>query len=223
MQNHKLLEEHQPGRKLLFLAAPNVTLIPMFWTFGLHGSDMFRQLDVAFAVPRILLMIPLLRDMLLMAGAVEDDFATVKYLLSKGRAVCICPNGVLGSLRHQTPEQSVTRGLSPELAQECLRQSVSVVPVVFAGETARYRQMHPLPPPIVKLQRYCAKRWKLPFPLLFHLDRERDVTAMISAPITPRAYAAESDHHAFARAVHDAWRNLGTTPEHLFLVEEQQV
>ena len=73
VQNQKLLEEHQPGHKLLFLAAPNVTMIPMFWTFGLHGQEVFRQLDVAFTVPRVLLMIPLLRDLLLMAGAVEDD------------------------------------------------------------------------------------------------------------------------------------------------------
>ena len=223
LQNGKLLDEHQPGKKLLFLAAPNVTLIPMFWTFGLHGREIFRKLDVAFAVPRVLLMIPLLRDILLLAGAVEDDFDTIRRLLGKGRAVCMCPSGLLGYLLQQQESQSTTKGLSLEMAQECVQSDVIVVPVVFSGETSRYQKPSSTSSLVASVQTYCAKRWQYPFPVLFTLHREFEVTAMVSTPISPRAYATNTDYKGFAKAVHDTWCNLGNTPNHLFRVEDQEV
>ena len=215
MQNQKLLEEPPANQKLLFLVAPNVTLIPMFWNFGLHGQALLRDLDVVFTVPRVLLMIPLLRDILLMAGAVEDDFDTVKRLLQKGRSVCMCPSGLQGYLFQQTPEHSIVRGISAELAQQCIESEVHVVPVVFSGETARYEVIRD--DKLLAWQARCYRQCGYPFPLCFRLNPRVKVTTMISAPISPRPYG--SNYHDFVTAIHTNWSGLGTTPEHLMTIQ----
>jgi hypothetical protein len=220
MQNQKLLEEHHPQRKLLFVAAPNTTLIPMFWSFGLHGQPVMRELDVVFAVPRVLLLIPLLRDILLMAGAVEDDFQTVQRLLSKGRAVCLCPSGLAGYLDDQTPDHTVVSNLSQELAQQCLQSDIHVVPVVFAGETDRYRAYQSVQ--LRAFQQLCYEQFKYPFPLCFELNREAEVTTMVSAPISPRPFKDKDGWRPFAREVADRWKALGSTPQHQLTVNAAQ-
>jgi hypothetical protein len=225
MQNENFLRASGGATRrgaFLFIAAPNTTLIPMFWSFGFHGQPVLRELDVVFAVPRVLLLIPLLRDILLMAGAVEDNFDTIKRLLLSGRAVCMSPAGLKGYLDPQGPEHSTVDGIGHDLAQQCLASDISVVPVVFSGETDRYRiQRHSYLAPI---QRYCFRRFGYPFPLWIRFNRDAVVTTLISVPIEPRAHReADNDWLRYSAAISNSWKDLGSGPGHALMINTPSV
>lgn len=211
MQNQKLLNDCAPDTKLLFAVAPNTSLLTLFWSFGLHGQPSLRRLDTVFAVPRILLLIPLLRDVLMAAGAVEDDFATVQSLLFKGRAVCWCPSGMEGCLMDQSPDRALVRALSEEMSQECLDKNIHVAPVIFQGETARYV---PVKNALLRqVQQYCFSRWAFPWPLAFRIDRSVDVVTYISVPISPRTFHDDGDWQGFIRKISDSWADYGNSTD----------
>lgn len=222
MAHPKMLDEHPPTKRLLFLVAPNSTMIPMFWSFGLHGSESLRELDVVFTVPRVLLYIPLLRDLLLMSGAVANDFDTVKRLLSKGRAVCTCTSGAQAYLLQDVDatDTSTVMAIPDELAAFCVDQGVHVAPVLFLGETNRYRVAKP--PRLDALQKLMYREIGYTFPLTFMLHPEVPITTVVGSPISPRPYKETSDYRGFVVAVHGAWRGIGNVDDHTIIIKSWQ-
>ena len=222
MAHPKMLAEHPQARKLLFLVAPNTTLIPMFWSFGLHGHQELKELDVVFTVPRVLLYIPILRDVLMMAGAVEDDLDTVKRLLSKGRAVCMCTGGLGGYLlEEQLPDESVVMAMPDELAEYCVEYAVYVSVVIFMGENGRYRaKRHPR---LLQLQQVMYREVGYPFMLTFMLHPEVPVTTVLASPVSPRPYKERRDFKGFASAVHGAWRGIANVDDHSLIIKSWRV
>lgn len=155
-------------QRRLFILCPNASCMPLFWGFGLHGGKILKDLDVCYVVPKIMLKIPLLRDLLLWTGAIcVDDERDIVNLLNKGRSVCYCPSMMRDSLHVQrqalNPNAPQTICFpSTELFDYCREERIQIIPVLVANEVHRYRFLG-----LGRVQRVFHKHLGYPFPLLF--------------------------------------------------------
>lgn len=213
MQNERLLEEVSPKDRLLFVAGPSTTMIPLFWTFGLHGPSVLQGLDVVFAVPRVLLLIPVLREILMVAGAIEDRVSTIERRLQKGDSVVMCTSGGRAPLYEQVPMEARMEPFSAQWARFCIDNGVSVVPVVYVGETSRYVTGRPR-----VVQQYMYREIGYAGPVIFQFNPREPVTTVVSAPITTHTYKEKDDVNGLVQAVHSGWRGIGNTGRHVVTI-----
>lgn len=221
MQNARLLEEVQSTDRLLFVVAPNTTMIPLFWVFGLHGQSVLQGLDVVYAVPRFLLLIPGLREILMISGAVADDETTIKTRLLKGDSVVMCPSGARAPLYTQVTSESRVEEFSDDWAGFCINNGVKVAPVVFMGETARYQITRSST--LYQLQRTMHREIGYAMPVVFRYDPRYPVFTTISVPIDARNYSAAgaSEPHQtteLRKAIESGWRGIANTGQHTLTI-----
>lgn len=219
MQNERLLEEVTAKDRLLFVAGPNTTMIPLFWTFGLHGPSVLQGLDVVFAVPRVLLWIPGLREVLMMAGAIEDRRSTIERRLQKGDSVVMCTSGARAVFYDQLPGESRVEAFDSDWARFCIDNNVSVVPVVFVGETGRYELHQPHPTgALAALRHITYKEFGYPAPITFSFNPRCPLVTVVSAPIAAHVYREADNVNGLVQAVHSGWRGIGNTGSHVLVV-----
>lgn len=234
-QNEKLLEPHI-GRRVIFLAVPNFTGFPLFWSFGWHGNKTLAKMDILYTLPAILLWIPFLRELLLASGAVEDDDANVLRLMKKeGRAVCYSPGKMRDILRNQSYDRIKIKSPRKDFISSLISKKVVIVPVVFLNELKRY-------PPLLKLhdeEMYFGKNmWYgyllvavkmlqkksldilgYPFPLLFGWNRKEKIMTTIGAPIDTKQYTVEQVD-VVCRTIETGWTSLGNIFDDALLIED---
>lgn len=124
----------------LYVLLPGRTLSSLFWGLGLHGGALnpFGE-RLHWVVPPLLLAIPLVRDVLLWAGAVTWHPKRLPLtdlllqLLRSDRSVCFCPS--------LFPSASAGGAalIDEELFRFALEHQIELVPVVVHNEGARYR------------------------------------------------------------------------------------
>jgi hypothetical protein len=135
----KLAECREP---LIFVLVNCQTHWPLLYGFGLCPPVAM----CSVLLPRILFLVPLLKDVLLWIGGVSQDGDAIRQLLLLKRSVaCGFPT--------QLPPAEIFT-----LAREL---NVQVVPVYVSGERARYAWL----PSAGRLTEYCKGRWNWPFPV----------------------------------------------------------
>lgn len=134
-----LLGARDEVRTSLFVVGPNTTNLGLLWGFGLHGDRVLSDLAPFYAVPRFLLLVPLLRDVLLWSGAVEHHPAVVQDLLAHNHSVAVCPSGMRGILYRQSRNTMEVDQLPRALLECAIRNGAQLVPCVIFGESRRYR------------------------------------------------------------------------------------
>ena len=152
----------------LYILLPGHTLASQFWGLGLHGGALspFGE-RMHWVVPPLLLSMPLLRDVLLWAGAVTWNPKRLPLtdlllqLLQSNRSVCFTPVMVPGSATQAVMEE--------ELFRFALEHQIELVPVVVHNERTRYRMLT-----LPKLQQWSRRHcWGYPWPQLAWLvDRK---------------------------------------------------
>lgn len=126
----------------VYVLLPGRTLSSLFWGLGLHGGALnpFGE-RLHWVVPPLLMAIPLLRDVLLWAGAVTWHpkrlplMDLILRLLRSDRSVCFCPC----LFPSATYEQGGSIPMDEELFRFALEHEIELVPVVVHNERERYR------------------------------------------------------------------------------------
>lgn len=124
----------------LYILVPGRTLSSLFWGIGLHGGTLspFGE-RLHWVVPPLLLDVPLVRDVLMWAGAVTwhpkrlSLMDLLLQLLRSDRSVCFCPSFF--------PAEGALP-LDEELFRFALEHQIELVPVVIHNESQRYRLLH---------------------------------------------------------------------------------
>lgn len=234
-QNEHLLEPYI-GRRVMFLAVPNFTGFPLFWSFGWHGNEILAKMDVLYTVPAILLWIPFLRELLLASGAVEDDDENVFRLMKKeGRAICYSPGKMQDVLENQSFDRIKIKPPRKEFVSTLISEKIVIVPVVFLYEMKRY-------PPLLRLdneelhlekqmwysyllvvvrmiQRKSLDLFGYPFPLLFGWNRKEKMVTVIGAPIDTTQYSAEQAD-LVCKTIEKGWTSMGNVFADVLLIAE---
>lgn len=142
----------------LYMMAPCDSVASAFWTIGLHGGEMDGFGDrLHWIAPRILLRVPLLRDVLMWAGAVTPrPGATVEdallELMQSRRSVCWCPSNFASVVLDEFAQESdlpddgdlESAGVvsvakpSSALLEFLVAHRIDVVPVALHNERRRY-------------------------------------------------------------------------------------
>ena len=233
-QNVDLLDPYV-HRRVMFLAVPNVTGLPLLWSFGWHVNNTLAKMDVLYAVPAVLLWVPFLREFLIASGAVEDNQDVLLRLMKKeGRAVCYSPGEMKDVLTNQSFDRMTVKSPSEEFVSSLMEKGVVIVPVVFLNELKRY-------PPLLKTpdESYLEKNpWygyflagiKLirtkslevigyPFPLIFGWNRKEKIITLVGAPIDTNLYDA-TQVAMVRKTIETGWAALGNNFDELLLIED---
>lgn len=234
-QNENLLEP-LIGRRVMFIAVPNVTGFPLFWSFGWHGNKTLAQMDVLYAVPRVLLWVPFLRELLIASGAVEDDEENLLWLMKKeGRAICYSPGKMRDVLENQSSDRMSVAPLDEDFVSSLMSKQVVIVPVIFLNELKRY-------PPLVGqrdeaflkrnkwyvyllaavtlLRRKSFQIMGYPFPLINGWNRKEKIITMVGAPIDTTMYQIE-EVKKVCETIEVGWTSLGNSFDEALLITDQ--
>ena len=235
-QNKMILQPYI-GRKVVFLAVPSITGIPVFWSFGWHGDETLSKMDVLYTVPKILLCIPFLREMLVASGAVEDDKDNILWLLKKeGRSICYSPGKMQNVMQSQSPDRVNVNPMDLSFVAALIEKDVVIIPVVFQDEIKRY----PLWPShdsnddshlmkyswliyvkaaLRMVQRKSYSILGYPFPLIFGLNMKYNVTTSIGAPIDTRNYT-QNDVLKVNETIESGWVSIGQSFDSALLITD---
>lgn len=170
----------------LYILLPGRTLASLFWGLGLHGGALnpFGE-RLHWVVPPALLDVPVLRDVLLWAGAVTWHpkrlplMDLLLRLLRSDRSVCLCP--------WMFPDEAdPVAQMDGELFRFALEHQIELVPIVVHNERERYRILR-----VPKVQAWCRKRCGggYPWPQAALLQDRRVPMVLVFGPIlhcTPR-------------------------------------
>jgi len=233
-QNEDLLEPYV-DRRVMFLAAPNRTNLPLFWSFGWHGNKTLAKMDVLYALPRVLFWVPFLRELLVFSGAVEGDEENLIWLMKKeARAICYAPGRMQEALTVQSRGCTKTCSLNPEFITQLIAKEVVVVPVVFVGENKRYPPLLLTPEDtalgknnwykylvmtVLFLRKRSYQLIDYPFPLFFGWNRKEKVTTIIGPPIDTKTYLPGHPEKV-CNAVQGSWASMGNTLDNVLLIED---
>lgn len=189
-------------------------------------------MDVLYAVPRVLLWIPFLKDLLIASGAVADEEQTLLSLMKKeGRAVCYAPGRMRDILRTRQADRVYVSPLNEHFIESLVERDVVIVPVVFHNELGRY-PIWPSPSangddPKWKQQLVTVMDWVrshglrflgFPCPIIFGWNRKEKITTMIGAPVDTKGF--QGDANAVRKAVHNGWVSMGNSFDMTLIIEE---
>lgn len=163
----------------LYILVPGRTLSSLFWGLGLHGGTLSPFGDrLHWVVPPLLLDVPLLRDVLMWAGAVTwhpkrlSLMDLLLQLLRSDRSVCFCPCLF-------PPESTEPILLDEELFRFALEHQIELVPVVVHNESQRYRLWH-----IPRVQEWSRTRCRgYPWPQWALLQDRSAQLVLVFGPI----------------------------------------
>jgi hypothetical protein len=168
------LEQQQQGGKLqrLYVLRPGNTYFSVLWGVGLHGGRLPPKMSerLHWVVPPLLMAIPLLRDILLWAGAVTYHerkrplLDVLLGLLNSNRSICYCPAQYANTLGEEATLTTIHCDALLGFARE---NHAQIVPMVVSGERARYHI--PEHPQILRVQRWMLRNVGYPFPMLVAL------------------------------------------------------
>ena len=173
LANPKDLAAVHPRSMRLYVLLPGRTLTSLFWGLGLHGGalDPFGE-RLQWVVSPLLLDIPLLRDVLMWAGAVTWHPKRLPLtdlllkLLHSNRSVCFCPS-MEGA------------EMDEELFRFALEHQVELVPVVVHNESERYRLLR-----APRMQEWSRRHcWGYPWPQGTWLKSRATPLVLVFGPI----------------------------------------
>lgn len=157
-----------PKQQRLYVLLPGNTYFAVLWGIGLHGGRLPPRMSerLHWVVPPLLMAVPLLRDVLLWAGAVtyherKHPLADVLLgLLNANRSVCYCPSQYANTVR----EGPTTAGLSEQMLTFAREHGTQLVPILVTGERLRYHMVET--PSVLRTQRWTLQHCGYPFPML---------------------------------------------------------
>lgn len=194
--------------KRLFVFPTALTPSSLIWGIGLHGGQLTMNQPLHYIVPPVYMWIPFLRDVLMWTGAVtyslhntelNSKTRVIESLLEHGRAVAYSPSNFFNHLYVDDLEASIEhRYPTDDVLNYCIRQSVTLIPVIVNHEHERYRIV--LHPKIQTLQRrlYAYLEYPLPFCYwyrLFNRKRPPKIVLNIGHAMSCNLYADSSSNN----------------------------
>jgi voltage-gated potassium channel Kch len=178
--NGKDFQEASKDDRFIFVIMSNLTNITLVRGFGFHGDVVLKNLNTCYMLPSVFFYIPILREILLLSGAVSFDDERISEMLRNGRSVVYAPNGMEDVLYinedendfkdhpKQPPPVSVF-----DLAVE---KHVKVIPCVISGEDKKFFFLtFPL---LKRVQKYFMGVLGYPFPFIFFPNRKEDAISI---------------------------------------------
>lgn len=158
------LEQLGSKQQRLYILVPGITYYSVFWGIGLHGGRLPPKMSerLHWVVPPLVMAIPLLRDVLLWAGAVtyhekHHPLTDVMLaLLNANRSVC-----------YTVGDGQTMPTLSDEILNFAREHQTQLVPMVVSGERKRYHIVET--PMLQRVQRWTFRHAGYPFPMLVAL------------------------------------------------------
>jgi hypothetical protein len=166
------LEQQQHGKlQRIYILRPGNTYFSVLWGIGLHGGKLPPKMSerLHWVVPPLLMAIPLLRDILLWAGAVTYHerkhplLEVMLGLLNGNRSVCYCP----AQYANTVGEGALTAELCTQMLRFAKENATQIVPIVVSGERQRYHILET--PSVLRMQRWMLHHAGYPFPMLVAL------------------------------------------------------
>lgn len=122
----------------VFLVYPNLTGMALLWSMGLHVDEVLSRIESLWCCPPLWLKIPIIRDLLLWSGAVEDSYETMLYLLDHNISFAMSPGGLLNAIERQKPDGFTNHKLDMQIVRLFMNKRALLVPVYVDGQTYRY-------------------------------------------------------------------------------------
>jgi hypothetical protein len=179
--NGKDLQEASKDDRFIFVIMSNMTNIPLISAFGFHGDPILKNLNICYMLPTIFFYVPILREILLLSGAVSttaavDDMDRIQEMLRLGRSVVYAPNGMEDILYinedEENGEYSKDHPKQPPpivIFDLVISKNIKIVPCVVIGEEKKY--LFWTSPLLKKVQKYFLSIIKYPFPLVIFPKR----------------------------------------------------
>lgn len=212
-QEPDLILTHSKGPRL-FIVAPNLTGWSMFWIFGFHGDKVLYESDVVYALPPLLFYIPILREILLMSGAIAQTESTIKNLISHRRSVAMCPYGLKGAAYKQDSTALRTNGLPKYLIQPCSIYRAMLIPCIIWGEANRFPRIRVRSKKVQQglniVQAICLRKLEYPFPNMYWV-RFRENMALQTGDCMDIEQCPKKDD--VRNKFHEHWRKVGNSME----------
>lgn len=233
-QNENMIK-HKKDRPILFLSPPTYTEFPKLKFFGMHGNKLFDDIDLLYTLPKNLLRIPILRELLLFSGAIEDSRDTVFRFLKKGhRAICFSYGGMAIPEWNAQDEILKVPRIDSEFLQFMVKNRIIIIPVIFTGEVKRFPALLNYDDTrgssiytksvlygLRVLRKLCMRLFGYPFPILRGFDRHESVSISISAPVNADEYElTESDIDKLRKSIYSAWASMSNINDNALEIQE---
>jgi hypothetical protein len=146
----------------IYVVLPNATNTALLWGFGLHGGQI-KNCNPCYLMPEIFFWIPLVRELLLLTGAVSAGRPeqVIERMTSMGKSVAYAPSGMRDALLVQEERNiHAERPGLPLFTLACYR-GLSVVPCLCLGENDR-RYIFFTSERLRRVQRWFLISWGIP-------------------------------------------------------------
>ncbi len=205
--------------KRIYVILPNATNTALLWGFGLHGGQI-KNANPCYLMPEILFWIPLVRELLLLTGAVSAGRGSpeqvIERMTSMGKSVAYAPSGMRDALLVQEERNIHAERPGLSLFTLACYRGLSVVPCLCLGENDR-RYIFFTSERLRRVQRWFLDKLGYPFPLMCCPDTKGSrIDLWIGAPITSKGKNAEELQREFFTAL-QALNNTGVDEKELIL------
>ena len=171
--------------RYIFIVIPNASNASLVYGFGLHGNPEWIKLRLCYLMPNVLFYIPILREALLLSGAVSANNNAderVIDMIRRGRNVAYAPNGMEDALFVHEHDKISAKKPSMSLFEKAVARDYEIVPCMCSGENDQ-KYMFLTSKLIRDIQGWFLKHIGYPFPLVY-IPRGRDPIDMnIGVPI----------------------------------------
>jgi hypothetical protein len=204
--------------KSLYVVLPNATNTVLLWGFGLHGGQI--KTNPCYLMPEVLFWIPLVRELLLLTGAVSAGRGSPEQVIERmtfmGKSVAYAPSGMRDALLVQEERNIHAQRPGLSLFTLACHRGLAVVPCLCLGENDR-RYIFFTSERLRRIQRWFLERLGYPFPLLCCPDTKgARIDLWIGAPISSKGKNAEELQRDFFTAL-QALNNTGVDEKELIL------
>jgi hypothetical protein len=205
------------GRNI-YVVLPNATNTVLVSGFGLHGGHFGS--GMCYLMPDIFFWIPLVREFLLLTGAVASSGNraedTIARMTSLGKHVAYAPSGMRDALYAHEERNIHAQRPGMSLFRLACERGYSVVPCLALGENDS-RYIFFTSERLRKIQRWFLERVGYPFPLLCCPDRKgARIDLWVGAPIASKGKDPEALQREFFIAL-EALNNTGADEKELIL------
>jgi len=224
MVKHHTVEDAGTGgagvfdEKRVYVVMPNATNTTLVWGFGLHGGAVHGN-PPCYLMPELLFWIPLVREFLLLSGAVSAGRTSeqaIERMTAMGKSVAYAPSGMRDALLVQEERNIHAQRPGLSLFNLACARGFSVVPCLCLGENDR-RYIFFTSERLRRVQRWFLDRTGYPFPLLCCPDRKGTrIDLWVGAPISSKCKNAEELQREFFTAL-QALNNTGVDEKELIL------
>lgn len=168
--------DNQP---VLYCVHPHgLMALTTIFAFGVHGSN--RDGKTAIAGTRILLWMPIIRDLFLWLGGIDCSREHIEHaLLDQKRSVVLLPGGV----REMVGTDAVYDKHEGFL-RLAIKHDIPLIPIYARGEAAAVKTWCPLP----RLREWCLDNVGYPFPTIFWGPFPVNLQPQVGPMIQPSQY-----------------------------------